>query len=113
MRQVTLTLSESDEMIVRKATANSGKSTEDWLTDRVATVLKGQHTANLKSELTELAKGARQAIAVGAYENLHEFVVRYNLTDRITEFGGINKFYILCNSVSSRAPYLQESQIHA
>lgn len=98
MKQVTVTLEEKDSLVIDESLSEMGVTFDQWVEKKIADAIKVQRTANLQKVLRRFARTAKTLIRWDDKESLESVVIKLSIGGKVEEFGGLGKFYKLCNS---------------
>jgi hypothetical protein len=98
MKQITLTLDAQQEQIIADAIEGTRHSADSWLNKRVESLLNSQRTANLASSLRGFAQQAKVMMRWDSQLSVEECVIKFGISGKVTEYGGLGAFFKLMNS---------------
>lgn len=98
MKQITLTLDAQQEQIIADAVEGTRYSTDQWLNRRVESLLNSQRTANLARSLRGFAQQAKVMMKWDSHLSVEECIIKFGISDKVTEYGGLGAFFKLMNS---------------
>jgi hypothetical protein len=98
MREITFVLDKTQESIVNDAVDGTRYSPEQWLSRRVESLINSQRTANLAKQLRSFAQQTKTLMRWDSQLNVEDCIIKFGISDKVTEYGGLGAFFKLMNS---------------